>query len=215
MRSNPPNPHLREYSQGSPGRTIVILISLAITLAINLITGTVNAGESARRSTPKHFGAGIDVRTQPRVEETGLPLYPGATVEHSQRDEKGREALNDGVNFDLWFGGFGLKLVVVKLKTSDSAEKVSAFYRDALTRYGEILDCSNESIATRRSETPKVGTKSGKPTCDDLHTNEAKNGEGEFYKSGVKQKQYGVAIQAKGAGTTFQLFHFEKRGGDD
>ena len=134
----------------------------------------------------------------------------------AERNEKGREDLSDGVNFDLWFGGFGLKLVVVKLKTGDSAEKVSAFYRNALTKYGEILDCSDNSTkATRRSERRAASNKTDKLTCDDLHTSKAKHGDGEFYKSGVKQKQYGVAIQSKGDGTRFQLLHFEKRGGDD
>jgi hypothetical protein len=183
---------------------------------IGLTAGVAHAGESARLSTPKYFGAGIDVRTQPRVEETGLPLYPGAIVERDERGEKGREDLNEGVNFDLWFGGFGLKLVVVKLKTDDSAEKVSAFYRNALTKYGEILDCSDNSTKpTRRSERRKASDKSDKLTCDDLHTSKGKNRDGEFYKAGAKQKQYGVAIQSKGDGATFQLLHFEKRGGED
>lgn len=216
MRSNPPNLPAREPSHRSRGRGISIAVTFAATLLISLATGTANAGESARLSTPKHFAAGIDVRTQPRIEETGLPLYPGAIVERSERNEKGREELNDGVNFDLWFGGFGLKLVVVKLKTDDSAEKVSAFYRNALTKYGEILDCgSNDRKAARRSERRAASNISDKLTCDDLHTIKAKHGEGEFYKSGVKQKQYGVAIQSTSDGTTFQLLHFEKRGGDD
>jgi hypothetical protein len=96
-------------------------IFTAAMIAIGLIATTAGAGESARLSTPKHFAAGIDVRTQPRVEDTGLPLYPGAIVERDERggrDEKGRDDLSDGVNFDLWFGGFGLKLVVVKLTTA-------------------------------------------------------------------------------------------------
>jgi hypothetical protein len=183
---------------------------------IGITAGIAQAGESARLSTPKHFAAGIDVRTQPRVEETGLPLYPGAIVERSEQVEKGRENLSDGVNFDLWFGGFGLKLTVVKLKTDDSAEKVSAFYRNALTKYGEILDCStNESKASGRNETRKASNKLDKLSCDDLYTRKGKNRDGEFYKSGTKQKQYGVAIQSKGDGATFQLLHFEKRGGED
>ena len=216
MRSNPPNSPACEPSHPSRSRDIFVAVTFAATLALNLTASSANAAESARLSTPKHFSAGIDVRTQPRVEETGLPLYPGAIVEQSERDEKGREEITDGVNFDLWFGGFGLKLVVLKLKTDDSAEKVSAFYRNALTKYGEILDCSDNSTkATRRSERRAASNKTDKLTCDDLHTSKAKHGEGEFYKSGVKQKQYGVAIQSKGDGASFQLLHFEKRGGDD
>ena len=221
MRSNPRNSPACKPSHPSRGRGIFVAVTFAATLALNLTANSANAGESARLSTPKHFSAGIDLRTQPRVEETGLPLYPGAIVERFERDEKGSEELTDGVNFDLWFGGFGLKLVVLKLTTDDSAEKVSAFYRNALTKYGDILDCSSNNskaaqrVSTQRSERRAASNKSDKLTCDDLHTSKAKHGEGEFYKSGAKQKQYGVAIQSRGDGTRFQLLHFEKRGGDD
>lgn len=204
-----PNPPVHRWIQST-------LLAARMTMTIG-IAGVACAGETVQLSTPKHFGAGIDVRTQPRVEDTGLPLYPGAVVERSERNEKGREELNDGVNFDLWFGGFGLKLIVVKLKTDDSVEKVSEFYRHALAKYGEILDCSDSSTSkkTRRNERRKDGDKSNKLTCDDFNTSKAKRSDGEFYKSGIKQKQYGVAIQSQGDGTRFQLLHFEKRGTED
>jgi hypothetical protein len=213
---------LNRFSSGQLNRTTSLRIRCVAVAAliIAFASSAAQAGESAsvtaRLSTPKQFAAGIDVRTQPGAEETGLPLYPGATVERSERDARGKEELNDGVNFDLWFGGYGLKLVVVKLKTDDSAEKVSAFYRNALTKYGEILDCSGASRESkRRSEKRKNSEKSSKLMCDDFETSKADHRDGQFYKSGVKHKQYGVAIQAKGDGSTFQLIHFEKRGGDD
>jgi hypothetical protein len=198
--------------------------AVAIFAAV-LMSGAAQAGENSRVSTPKHFAAGIDVDAQPRVEDTGLPLYPGATIdrtERTKRDERGRhiDSDEDGVNLNLWFGSFGLKVVVIKLKTTDSAEKVGAFYRDALEKYGEILDCSSEAnnIAseTRSKNTSRrEGAKSNALTCKDIQMKKASVRDGKLYKAGVRQKQYGVAIQSKGDGTTFQLFHFEKRGGDD
>jgi hypothetical protein len=191
---------------------------------VALMSGMAQAGENSRVSTPKHFAAGIDVDAQPRVEDTGLPLYPGATIdrtERTKRDERGTHINTDedGVNLSLWFGSFGLKVVVVKLKTTDSAEKVIAFYRDALEKYGEILDCSNDANAVNetRSKTTsrREATKSNALTCKDVQMKKASVRDGKLYKAGVKQKQYGVAIQSKGDITTFQLFHFEKRGGDD
>ena len=203
--------------------------AVAIFAAV-LMSGAAQAEENSRvvstpKPTPKHFAAGIDVDAQPRVEDTGLPLYPGATIdrtERTKRDERGRhiDSDEDGVNLNLWFGSFGLKVVVIKLKTTDGAEKVGAFYRDALEKYGEILDCSNEanSIAseTRNKATSRrEGAKSNALTCKDIQMKKASVRDGKLYKAGVRQKQYGVAIQAKGDGTTFQLFHFEKRGADD
>jgi hypothetical protein len=222
MNQNNHNLHLTRFDPGQLNRTTSLRMRCVAvaTLIIAFASGTSQASESAsvtaRLSTPKQFAAGIDLRTQPRAEETGLPLYPGAVVERTPRDAQGKEELNDGVNFDLWFGTYGLKLVVVKLKTDDSAEKVSTFYRNALTKYGEILDCSDASRDTkRRGEKRKNSEKSRKLTCDDFETSKPDRRDGEFYKSGAKQKQYGVAIQAKGDGATFQLMHFEKRGGDD
>ncbi len=194
--------------------------------AVALMSGTAQAGENSRVSTPKHFAAGIDVDAQPRVEDTGLPLYPGATIDRTgrtKRDERGThiDSDEDGVNLNLWFGSFGLKVVVVKLKTADSAEKVNAFYRDALQKYGEILDCSSEAGSNITSETRskttsrREETKSNALTCKDIQMKKASVRDGKLYKAGVRQKQYGVGIQSKGDGTTFQLFHFEKRGGDD
>ncbi len=118
------------------------------------------AADNQRIFTPKHFGAGIDIAGQPRVEETGLPLYPGAEIDRTdsaEREARGEGAVKrggnrsgkqtnsdeEGINLNLWFGSNGLKLVVVKLKTGDSVEQVSAFYRDALSKYGAILDCSD------------------------------------------------------------------------
>jgi hypothetical protein len=209
--------------------------SCAIAIFVSvLMSGAAQAGENSRvvstpKPTPKHFAAGIDVDAQPRVEDTGLPLYPGATIdrtERTKRDERGRhvDGDEDGVNLNLWFGSFGLKVVVIKLKTTDSAEKVGAFYRDALEKYGEILDCSvdysseaNSIASETRSKTTsrREGTKSNALTCKDIQMKKASVRDGKLYKAGVRQKQYGVAIQSKGDGTTFQLFHFEKRGGDD
>jgi len=197
----------------------------AAIFAAVLMSGAAQAGEGSRVSTPKHFAAGIDVDAQPRVEDTSLPLYPGATSDRTartKRDDRGQhlDSDEDGVNLNLWFGTFGLKVVVIKLKSTDSAEKVRVFYRDALEKYGEILDCSgdtsNAAHATQSKTTSRrEETKPNRLTCKDIQMKKASVRDGKLYKAGVRQKQYGVAIQSQGDGTTFQLFHFEKRGGDD
>ncbi len=214
------------------------------------------AADNQRIFTPKHFGAGIDIAGQPRVEETGLPLYPGAEVDRTdsaEREERGERvgkrggkqtnSDEEGVNLNLWFGSYGLKLVVVKLKTGDSVEQVSAFYRDALSKYGAILDCSDadnsrsdsrrksaamgvevwsdSDVRTKTDGTSKDSTKANSNqksiqlTCKDGQVHSTNIRRGKRYKTGSKQKQYGVAVQPQGDGATFQLFYFEKRGGDD
>ncbi len=165
------------------------------------------AGDAKAAATPKHFSAGIEVSGKPRVEETGLPLYQGATLEREAGDDDG------GVNLNLWIHSFGFKLVAMKLKTPDSAEKVEAFYRAALAQHGEVLDCSDAASKrkTARSERAAYNVL----TCDDLQMTKSGLRDGKLFKAGTRTNQYGVSVQTKGNMTTFQLFHFEKRGGDE
>ena len=186
-------------------------------LAVLSLAASVQAAEGV--STSKRFSAGVDVNTKPRVDETGLPLYPGAIVE---RDES--EKVN-GVNLDLWFGSYGMKLVVVKLKTNDSADQVEAFYRKALAAYGEVLDCSRAArdarYASRKAER-RAERDSKAVTCSEMNIGESDDNDdksavrmGKVFKSGTRTKQYGVSVQTKGGGSTFQLLHLDKRGGDE
>jgi len=183
------------------------LLAVTATLFLALST-TANAGENGF-STPKRFGAGIDVNTKPHPEETGLPLYPGATVERERRHH------DDGVNLNLWFGSYGLRVVVVKLKSEDDAAKVESFYRDALKPYGGVLDCSEPRDKVEAAAERKAAKRSKTLTCSDTHVNKSRHRDGKFFKAGTRDKQVGFSVQADGSGSTMQLFHFEKRGGGD
>ncbi len=249
----------------SPARTTnhafrnVIAVGVA---AIAMVScGTTMAESNDGFSTPKRFMAGIDVNSNPRVAETGLPMYPGAIIERDGSD--GSDSSNtgenvSGVNLDLWFGKYGMKLVVVKLKTEDSADQVAAFYRKALAERGEVLDCSREArdarYTSRKAERKaeknskavtcseinisdvdeKKGEKSSRRRSDekrdekrDQKRDESRDADGEnnhdgnvdrngkVFKAGTRQKQYSVSVQTKGSGSTFQLLHLEKRGGDE
>lgn len=170
------------------------------------------AGESGF-STSKRFGAGIDVNTKPNPEETGLPLYPGATIERERRHD------DDGVNLNLWFGSYGLRVVVVKLKSEDDPAKVESFYRDALKPYGEVLDCSEPHERARgeagATAERKAAKRSKTLTCRDTYFNKSPNRDGKFFKAGTRDKQHGFSVQADGSGSTMQLFQLEKRGWSD
>ena len=67
------------------------------------------------------------------AQKAGLPLYPGA---HPQNKEN-----NDPVNLALSTDSFGMNLIVAKYVTDDSAEKVLAFYREKMKKYGKVLEC--------------------------------------------------------------------------
>lgn len=133
--------------------------------------------------------AGIDVRTEAADVDVGLPIYPGATPQVDDANDK------SAVGFSAWAGVFGFRLAVLKLASADGVEPVAAFYRQALARYGAVLDCS----APRRAPAPADPQAL---RCD----GEDKAAAGtRIYKAGTKRQFRQVSIQPVAGGTHFQL----------
>ena len=103
---------------------------------------------SIHGSLNANINAGIDVHAQASLAEIGLPAYPGATlvVDRQHRRDGGN------VSLSLWGGEFGMKLNVAKFQTGDSIDAVQAFYRDALARYGQVVDCGGMSVSASASD---------------------------------------------------------------
>jgi hypothetical protein len=97
--------------------------------------------------------------------------------------------------------------VVLKMESSDSPEKVAAFYQKALAKYGTVLNCSGASKA--REDKDKSDT-SKKLTCDDDHANAGEM----LFKAGTKEKQHIVSVKPSGTGTVFNLLFIEARSDD-
>jgi len=146
-------------------------------------------------------GAGIYFNAEASAKDVGLPIYPGARPHKEKSDD------SDSVKMGLWGGSFAFKLAVVKLESNDSSQKVAAFYKKALAKYGTVLDCGTASSQTSDKD---EGESSKKLTCEDDKT---KPGEMEF-KAGTKEKQHIVGIEPNGNGTMFQLVYVESRDSD-
>jgi len=69
------------------------------------------------------------------AQKAGLPLYPGARPKH--------EDGNEPINFGILTESFGLKLVVAKYESNDPAQKILAYYKDKMRKYGKVLACHN------------------------------------------------------------------------
>ena len=169
-------------------------------LAVVAVGAMIISTPSIRAQDGKKSGdvnAGITISGQATPKEVGLPLYPGAKP-HKDKDKD-----DSAANLGLWGGSFGFKLVVLKMESPDSAEKVAGFYHKALAKYGPVLDCSNPNSAKAPDD-----DRSGKITCGD---DKADAGE-RLYKSGTKEKQHIVSIKTAGGGTEFSLLYLEARG---
>jgi hypothetical protein len=169
-------------------------------LAIVAVGTIIISTQSIRAQDSKKSGdvnAGITVSGQATAKEVGLPLYPGAKP-HQEKDKD-----DSAANLGLWGGSFGFKLVLLKMESPDSADKVAAFYQKALAKYGPVLDCTNSNSAKTTDD-----DKSAKITCGD---DKADAGE-QLYKSGTKEKQHIVSIKTAGGRTDFTLLYLEARG---
>jgi len=143
---------------------------------------------------------GIHVSKGVNPEDVGIALYPGAT-----RKEKGNGE-DKSANVNLSSFGFGLKVVAMEYESKDSPEKVVAFYRDQLTRYGNVLVCHTSEIDLH----PDIRNHddSNALTC------ESKGGQNVELKVGTKDNQHIVAVEPSGSGSNFKLVYVRTHGKD-
>jgi len=130
--------------------------------------------------------------------DVGLPVYPGAQVSSKKDGDK-------SADIHFGFGDWQFRIKVVKYQTSDSPDKVLAFYKKALGRYGDVIECSGRSPVG----TPAV-TREGL-TCDDTgDSKQVKLDDPQSLKAGSKRHQHIMGIEKNdGPGTTFSLVELD------
>jgi hypothetical protein len=183
--------------------TAVLVLAAVLALVPNTLSGQdtnkKDSGKNDDFSVTVHgpqTDAGLIVSARATAKELGLPLYPGA-MPHKEKDDDSPAA-----NLGLWGNSFGFKLVVLKMESKDSPQKVAEYYRKALAKYGPVLDCTNHS------ETPHPkDDKSNALTCGDDKPDKG----GMLFKAGTKAKQHIVGVQPDGPGALFQLVYLEDR----
>ena len=89
---------------------------------------------------PEPSYAGLDLRAEADASELGLPVYPGARRPPAAGDGDGDE--KTAVTLALWGGSLGFRVTVLKLLSPDVVPDIADFYRAALARHGEVLDCA-------------------------------------------------------------------------
>ena len=95
------------------------------------------------------FG-GVHVNTdQLSASDLGLPIYPGA----EQVNGKGKNDKSADVH--MGFGEWQMRVRVVKYETGDSKEQVTAFYKKAMGRFGDVLTCQDNSPIGTPTATPE------------------------------------------------------------
>ena len=150
-----------------------------------------------------HVTKDVDVR------DVGLPVYPGARRKEKDKNDGGNET---SAHVNISSSLFGLKVVAIEYLSDDPPEKVIAYYKDHLKKYGSVLEChTNRDDA---SATPNSGDHSddSKLKCED-----DQNGKTVELKVGTRENQHIASIQPgdAGKGSDFGLVYIQMRGGKD
>jgi hypothetical protein len=133
------------------------------------------------------------------AKEVGLPMYPGSRRHKDDSDD------SSSLQLGAWGGSFGFKIAVVKMESDDAPEKIAAFYRKALSKYGKVLNCSDTAEAAAQKDKPSNGL-----DCDSDH---AEKGE-IVLKSGTKEMQHIASVKANGSGSVYDLVFVEAKGSE-
>jgi len=172
-----------------------MLLTLATMVGCRIESNKHGDNDNVKIATP--FG-GMSVKTNDAavVDGMGLPPYPGAELVKKDKD-------NGAADVNLSFGNFQLRVKAASYRTSDAPEQVAAFYRKALARYGDVIQCSsNKPVGTPTRTAEGLGCDNDKE--NHISTNNDVSGKMEL-KAGSKVHQHIVAIDPQGAGTKFGL----------
>ncbi|MGB8542143.1 MAG: hypothetical protein WCD49_10960 [Candidatus Acidiferrales bacterium] len=132
-----------------------------------------------------------------RAKDIGLPLYPGSRKHKDNSDDSA------SVQLGAWGGSSGFKLVVLKMDSEDAPDKVTAFYRKALSKYGKVLNCSESNATAAAKEKSSNGL-----DCEDDHADENET----VLKAGTKEAKRIVSVKPNGSGSIYDLVYIEARG---
>lgn len=187
----------------------IVIAGMVLVSGCRIESNKQGGDNNVKIATP--FG-GMQVKTNDDtvLQSMGLPAYPGAVLVKKDND-------HGAADVNMNFGNFHLRVKAASYRTTDSPDKVEAFYRKALGRYGDVIQCSNDRPVGEPTHTAEG------LTCDNdkkhVSINDDMSRKMEL-KAGSKQHQHIVAINPEGTGTKLGLValdlpgHFMGNGGD-
>ena len=153
----------------------VTTLAIAMPIACLLLSGCHvtedDHGDHKNVSIGTPFGS-MKVNTNKNGTDTasiGITAYPGATPVKDKNDDDSNNA-----NVSMSFGPFHLGVKAADFQSSDSSDKVIAFYtKDLASRYGSVIECrGHEAVGSVHR------TSQGLTCSDDEHTH-IKNHDGD------------------------------------
>ena len=186
-----------------------ISVAVAVAAMLLLAACSVNvkkneSGEDKKVDIETPFG-GVHVNKDADVRDTGLDVYPGARKKADTHDGEEKSA-----NVNISTGAFGLKVVAIEFQSDDPPDKLIAFYKTQLKKYGNVIECHSSKHGGDVNVNAGHDHKhdSNKPvSCDG-----GDSGKIIELKVGTEDNQHLVSIEPDGKGSSFALVYVKTRG---
>jgi hypothetical protein len=185
---------------------------LAAVIVLALVTGCRIQVDKSKDGQDKNVKidtplGGLHVRAgDTSAADVGLPAYPGAQIVPDKDGDKSAD-----VHFG--FGEWQFRVKAVHYETSDPQENVVAFYRKALGRYGDVVQCQGDQPVG----TPTV-TREGLSCSDDKGNSHVHVSDDSSLslRAGSRHHQHIFALdKGHAAGTRFSLVELQLPEGID
>lgn len=184
------------------GTALSILLPIA-GCHVQVDKGQNGEDKNVRIDTPL---GGLHVRSdQTSAADLGLPVYPGAQISPDREGDKSADV-------HLGFGQWQLRVKVVTYSTPDTQDKVLAFYKKTMGRFGDVIECEDgrpvgtpsvtgEGLSCREDNHTRINLNDGNTLTD--------NDSGLTLRAGSRHHQHLLAIKPTGSGTKFSLIELE------
>jgi len=186
---------------GKTGILIVVAIAFLWSLACSINVKKEKNGQDKQVDINSLVG-GIHVSKDANPGDVGIPVYPGARLREKEDDGDDKSA-----NVNISGFGFQLKVVALEYESNDSPDKVLAYYKDQLKKYGDVLQCHTSSLHVN-TNFKKHNDDSRELTC------EGDSGSDTELKVGNRNDQHIVAVEPAGKGSNFSLVYVRTHGKD-
>jgi hypothetical protein len=192
--------------------SVTLLFILAFSALLALPACSVNVkkdeeGQEKKVDIETPIG-GIHVSKDAEVRDIGLPVYPSARPK-----EKGENGDENNAKVSLSSNFFGLRVAALGYTSDDPPEKIVAYYKEQLKKYGDVLECHTSHPHAGADMDPADHSGDSKQLkCDGDNT-----GKTIELKVGTKQNQHIVSVEPgkSGKGSDFGLVYVQLRGGKD
>lgn len=162
--------------------------------AAALMAAGVCAGPRGGFAQDSDFNLNVHANSHATAKDIGLPEYPGARLYRDKDDD------SSSADLGMVLNSFHFSVQAVSYVTTDSPERVLAFYRKPLAKYGEVLECDHGKPVGALTV-----TKTGLTCGDHQHGQVNVNGTGDDdreLRAGTPQALRIVGIDSSEAGKT-------------